>query len=392
MKEAVIVSAVRSPMGRGIKGTLKDTRPDELAAMVVKEAIARVPGLKASDVNDLIIGCAFPEGEQGNNVARIIGCLAGLPDEVPAMTLNRFCSSGLQAIAEAAKSIMVGWADVVVAGGVESMSMLPMTGVKPSVSAKLALEHPAALTGMGVTAENVAKRFEIGREAQDAFALRSHQLALKAQAEGRFKDELVPIDTVVYEQGEGGRPVAKQVRFEVDELPRADTALDRLAALKPAFDPKGSVTAGNSSPLTDGASAVVLMSREKANSLGLKPLAVFRGFAVTGVDPELMGIGPVPAVRKLLAQAKLEIKDIDLIEINEAFASQSIYCMKELGLDPAKTNVNGGAIALGHALGSTGARLTATLLHELNKRGGRYGIVTMCIGGGMGAAGLFERV
>ena len=391
MKEAVIVTAVRSPMGRGIKGVLRDTRPDELAALVVKAAIARTKGLDPKDIGDLVVGCAFPEGEQGNNVARLIGTLAGLPNEVPAQTLNRFCSSGLQAVADAAMQIMVGWSEVVIAAGVESMSMLPMTGVKPSVSQKLAEEHPAALTSMGVTAENVAKRFEIPRLAQDEFALRSHRLAVKAQMDGRFNDEIVPIDTVLFETGPNGNPVARALRVEQDELPRADTTLDRLAALRPVFDPKGSVTAGNSSPLTDGAAAVVLMSREKANALGLKPPAVFRGFAVAGVDPEIMGIGPVPAVRKLLAQAKLDIKDIDLVEINEAFASQSIYCMKELGLDPLKTNVNGGAIALGHPLGCTGARLTATLLHELNKRGGRYGIVTMCIGGGMGAAGLFER-
>ena len=391
MREAVIVTAVRSPMGRGIKGTLRDTRPDELCATVVKAALERTKGLQGADIDDLLVGCAFPEGEQGNNVARLIGALAGLPDEVSAMTLNRFCSSGLQAVANAAQQIMTGQSDVVIAAGVESMSMLPMTGVKPSVSAKLAETRPDALTSMGVTAENVAKRFNIPRDAQDEFALRSHRLAVKAVMEGRFKDELVPIETFLYEVGADGRPVAKAVTFDTDELPRADTALDKLATLRPAFDSKGSVTAGNSSPLTDGAAAVVLMSREKANALGLKPLGVFRGFATAGVAPDIMGIGPVPAVRKLLAKTGLTIADIDLVEINEAFASQSIYCMKELGLDPLKTNVNGGAIALGHPLGCTGARLTATLLHELGKRGGRYGIVTMCIGGGMGAAGLFER-
>jgi acetyl-CoA acyltransferase len=392
MKEAVIVTAVRSPLARSMKGTLRDTRPDELCATVVKAAIERTPGLGGKDVDDLVVGCAFPEGEQGNNVARIIGTLAGLPDEVPAMTLNRFCSSGLQAVADAARQIMVGWSDVVIAGGVESMTMIPMTGVKPSISPKLAADRPDALTSMGVTAENVAKRFGIAREAQDEFALRSHRLAMKAIVEGRFKDEIIPIDSVLYEGSADGRPLSRPVRFEIDEMPRADTTLEKLAALKPAFDPKGSVTAGNSSPLTDGAAATVLMSRERAAALGLKPLAVFRGFATAGVAPDIMGIGPVPAVRKLLAQQKLDLEDIDLVEINEAFASQSIYCMKELGLDPLKTNVNGGAIALGHPLGCTGARLTATLLHELKKRGGRYGIVTMCIGGGMGAAGLFERV
>jgi acetyl-CoA acyltransferase len=392
MREAVIVTAVRSPMARASKGALKDTRPDELLGTVLQAAVARTPGLKPADIDDVVVGCAFPEGESGMNVGRIAATLAGLPVEVPAMTLNRFCSSGLQAVAHAAQEIMVGWADVVVAGGVESMTLIPMGGVKPSMSPKLVETHPEALTPMGVTAENVARKFGIAREAQDEFALRSHQKAVKAIAERKFADEIVPIDTQVFEPGPDGRPAAKTVHFDTDEGPRADTSLEKLSALKPSFDPTGTVTAGNSSPLTDGAAGVVLMSRERAGALGLEPMAAFRGFAVAGVPPEIMGIGPVPAVRKLLAQAKLQLKDIDLVEINEAFAAQAVYCVKELGLDPLRTNVNGGAVALGHPLGCTGARLTATLLHELGRRGGRYGIVTMCIGGGMGAAGLFERV
>jgi acetyl-CoA acyltransferase len=392
MREAVIVSAVRSPMGRSAKGSLKDTRPDELMATILKEAIARAPGLKPADVDDVIVGTAFPEAEQGTNVARIAAMLAGLPAEVPAMTINRFCSSGLQSIALAAQNIMVGWNDVVVAGGVESMTMIPMTGVKPTVSPRLMDEHPELLTPMGITAEIVAKRFEITRQAQDEYAYQSHMKACKAIADGKFKDEILPIDTFIWETGPDGKAVKKELRFEMDEIPRADTTVEKLATLRPAFDPKGSVTAGNSSPLTDGAAAVVVMSREKAAALGLKPMAVFRGYAVAGVPPEIMGIGPVPAVRKLLAQTRLTLKDIDLIEINEAFAAQSVYCVRELGLDPARTNVNGGAIALGHPLGCTGNKLTATLLYELERRKGRYGIVTMCIGGGMGAAGLFERV
>jgi acetyl-CoA acyltransferase len=390
MKEAVIVSAVRSPMGRAIKGSLRDTRPDELLATVMRGALAQAPGLKPGDVNDVVVGCAFPEGEAGMNIGRIAATLAGLPDEVSGMTLNRFCSSGLQAVANAAQQIMLGWSDVVIAGGVESMTMIPMGGARPSMSPKLVDEHPQALTPMGVTAENVARKYKISREAQDEFALRSHMKAVKATTEKRFAEEIIPIDTQVFEPGTG-RPAAKPIRVEIDEGPRADTSLERLAALKPAFDPTGTVTAGNSSPLTDGAAAVVLMSREKAESLGLKPLGVFRHFATAGVPPEIMGIGPVPAVRKLLAQAKVPLSNIDLVEINEAFAAQSIYCMQELGLDPLKTNVNGGAIALGHPLGCTGARLTATLLHEMRRRGSRYGIVTMCVGGGMGAAGLFEK-
>jgi acetyl-CoA acyltransferase len=379
-------------MGRSAKGSLKDTRPDDLMAMILKEVLARAPGLKAADVGDVIIGTAFPEAEQGTNVARTAALMAGYPAEVPAMTINRFCSSGLQAIALAAQNVMVGWNDIVVAGGVESMTMIPMTGVKPTISPKLMNEHPELLTPMGITAEIVAKRFEISRQAQDELAYQSHMKACKALAEGKFKDETVPIDTFVWETGPDGKAVKKEIRFEADEIPRADTTVEKLSALRPAFDPKGTVTAGNASPLTDGAAAVVVMSKEKAAALGLKPLAIFRSIAVAGVPPDIMGIGPVPAVRKLLAQTNLTLKDIDLVEINEAFAAQSVYCIRELGLDPARTNVNGGAIALGHPLGCTGAKLTATLLNELKKRQGRYGIVTMCIGGGMGAAGLFERV
>jgi acetyl-CoA acyltransferase len=392
MREAVVVSAVRSPMTRAGKGSLRDTRPDELLATVIRAAVGRVPGLEPSDVEDVVVGCAFPEAESGMNVGRIAATLAGLPDEVAAMTLNRFCSSGLQAVANAAQAIMVGWAEVVVAGGVESMTMIPMGGVKPTFSPRLVEERPDALTPMGVTAENVARRFDISREAQDEFAFRSHMKAVKAQSEGKLKPELVPIETRLFEADPDGRPVVRSLTVEVDEGPRPDTSLEKLASLKPAFDPTGTVTAGNSSPLTDGAAAVVLMSQERARSMGLTPMGVFRHLAVAGVPPDIMGIGPVPAVRKLLARAGLAKDAIDLVEINEAFAAQAVYCVRELELDPLRTNVNGGAIALGHPLGCTGARLTATLLHELERRGGRYGIVTMCVGGGMGAAGLFERV
>jgi acetyl-CoA acyltransferase len=387
--EVVIVSSVRSAVGRAGKGGLAQTRPDELAGQVIRAALAKVPALAPAEVDDVILGCAMPEGEQGLNVARVAGLLAGLPVETAGATVNRFCSSGLQAIAQAAERVAFGSVDVVVAGGVESMSMVPMTGNKLSASPEAMARVPEVYTPMGITAELVAKKFEISRAAQDAFAARSHQKAAAAQAAGRFS-EIVPVEATGYATEGGGKRVAR--RFDRDEFVRADTTPEKLAQLRPAFSATGTVTAGNSSPLSDGAAASVVMSRARAEKLGLAPLAVFRGFQVAGVPPEIMGIGPIPAVRKLLQRTGLTVADIDLFELNEAFASQSVYCQKQLEIPDDKLNVNGGAIALGHPLGCTGAKLTATLLAELARRGARRGIVTMCIGGGMGAAGLFERV
>jgi len=386
MTEVVIAEAVRSAVGRGHKGSLAQRRPDEFAAEVVKGLLARVPQLSAADVEDVILGCAMPEGEQGLNIARVVGMLAGLPETTAAMTINRFCSSGLQAIALAAGEILTGGADVVVAGGVESMSMVPMTGNKLSASPE-AMERVAAVyTPMGITAENVAKRFNISRTEQDEFALASQLKASAAIKEGKFKDEIVNVHGVRYD---GQNRILFD--FAVDEMPRPDTTLEALAALRPVFAKDGSVTAGNSSPISDGAAAALVMSRAKADALGIKPLGIFRRLVPVGVDPSIMGIGPVPAVRKLLQKTGLKLEQIDVVEMNEAFASQASYCKKELGLTDKQLNVSGGAIALGHPLGCTGAKLTATALNELKRRGGRYAIVTMCIGGGMGAAGLFER-
>lgn len=381
-----IASAVRTPFTRALKGEFKDTRPDTLAATAIRAALARVPGLQPAQVDDVILGCAMPEGEQGMNVARLSAFLAGLPDSVPAMTINRFCSSGVQSIAQAAQSIVAGMYEVAVAGGTESMSMVPMGGNKVSANPELMEKHPEVYISMGATAENVAKRFEISRVDQDAFAYESQRRAAEARAKGIFKDEIVPVATEVFD--EGGTPQA--VTVTEDTILRADTTLEGLAKLKPAFNSKGTVTAGNASPLTDGAAAAVVMSEARAQALGVKPLGYFLDFQVAGVPPEIMGIGPVPAVRKLLAKNKLEVKDIDLFELNEAFASQALYCIRELGIDRSKVNPNGGAIALGHPLGVSGTRMTATLLRELKRRGGRLGVVTMCIGGGMGAAALFE--
>ncbi len=383
--EIVIADAVRSAVGRGIKGTLAQTRPDELAGQVIAALLARVPQLKAADVDDLVLGCAMPEGEQGLNVARVVGLLGGLPQEVGAVTINRFCSSGLQAIAFAAGQIAAGYNAIVVAGGVESMSMVPMTGNKLSASPEAMKQAASVYTPMGITAENVARRFEISRADQDAFALRSHQKAAAAQKAGAFEEEIVTVKAVRYE---GNKRV--EFDFRKDELLRADTTLEGLAALKPVFSTTGSVTAGNSSPLSDGAAAALVMSKAKADALGIKPLGYFRGFATAGVDPAIMGIGPIPAVRKLLAKHGLTVNDIDLFEVNEAFASQSVYVARTLEIPEAKLNVHGGAIALGHPLGCTGAKLAATALYELRRRKGRYAVVTMCIGGGQGAAGLFE--
>lgn len=387
MTDVVIVEAVRSAVGRAHKGSLVNTRPDEMAGQVIAGLLARVPQVKPEMVDDIILGCAMPEGEQGLNVARLAGLLAGLPVETSAMTINRFCSSGLQAIALAAGAIAFGSHDILVAGGVESMTYVPMTGFHLSASPVLMERMPTAHTPMGITAENVAQRFEVTREEQDAFALQSQARAKAAIAGGRFKDEIVPLEAVRYENGKRSSFV-----FDTDELPRPDTTAEGLAKLRPVFARKGSVTAGNSSPLSDGAAASLMMSKAKADELGLTPLGYFRAFATAGVAPDIMGIGPVPAVKKLLAKTGLSLADIDVIELNEAFASQSVYVQKTLEIPADKLNVNGGAIALGHPLGCTGAKLTATALYELKRRGGRYAIVTMCIGGGQGAAGLFERI
>jgi acetyl-CoA acyltransferase len=385
IQDIVILDAVRSAVGRAGKGTLALTRPDELAGQVIRALLARVPQVKPADVEDLVLGCAMPEGEQGLNVARVAGFLGGLPQETAAMTINRFCSSGLQAIAIAAGAIATGVNDIVVAGGVESMSMVPMTGNKLSTSPEAMEKCPDVYTPMGITAENVAKRFGISRADQDSFAVRSQQKAAAAQKAGKFKDEIVPVMATRYLDGK-----RTQVQYLEDETIRADTTVEGLAALKPAFAKDGTVTAGNSSPLNDGASAAIVASAAKAKALGVKPLGYFRAFATAGVDPAIMGIGPIPAVRKLLAKANLTLKDIDFVELNEAFASQAVYVQRTLEIPDDKLNIHGGAIALGHPLGCTGAKLTASALHELKRRGGRYAIVTMCIGGGQGAAGLLE--
>ncbi len=385
MTEIVIAEAVRSAVGRGHKGSLSTKRPDELAADVIRGLLARVPQLPPSQIDDVVLGCAMPEGEQGLNVARLVTLLADLPKEVSAQTINRFCSSGLQAIAIAAGAIATGSCDAVIAGGVESMTYVPMTGFHLSASPELMDKLPGANTPMGITAENVAKRFGISRQVQDEFAYGSQMKAKAALERGAFKDEIVAVRAVSFHNGER---VYKD--FTVDELPRPETTLEGLAKLPPAFSQGGSVTAGNASPISDGAAAALVMSRAKADALGIKPLGIFRGFVTVGVDPEIMGIGPLPAVQKLLAKHNLKVTDIDLFEMNEAFASQAVYCQRELGIPAERLNVNGGAIALGHPLGCTGAKLTATALYELRRRGGKYAVVTMCIGGGQGAAGLFE--
>ncbi|PDV97231.1 acetyl-CoA C-acyltransferase [Candidatus Chloroploca asiatica] len=391
MDEAVIISGARTAVGKSGRGTLRTTRPDELAALVVQATIARAPGLDPREVEDVIMGCAMPEGEQGLNLARVAAQRAELPDSVCGVTVNRFCASGLQTVAMAAQQIMMGQADVIIAGGAESMSMVPMSGNKFSPNPHLAQHDPAVYLGMGLTAENVARDHKISREDQDAFALRSHQKALHAQKEGYFAPGIVPVEVQLTELVDG-RAQTRTMVFDRDEGPRADTSLEALAKLKAAFSATGSVTAGNSSQTSDGAAAVLVMSRRKADALGLKPRARFLSFAVGGVAPEVMGIGPVVAIPKALKLAGLELSQIDLIELNEAFAAQALAVARELGLDMEKLNVNGGAIALGHPLGCTGAKLTVQILDELERRGGRYGMVTMCIGGGMGAAGIFERL
>ena len=391
MRQAVIVSAVRTPIGKATKGLLRDTRPDDLCALAIREAVARAgQGLDPARIEDVVIGCAMPEGEQGMNVARIASLRAGLPPSVPGVTVNRFCSSGLQAVAMAAERILSGAIDVAVAGGVESMTMVPMGGNKLSLNPTLAEQWPGVYLGMGLTAENIAKRWEIGREAQDAFALQSHQRASQAWEMGVFADEIVAVDTTVIDVDGDGKPTKRSVRLERDECVRPGTTLQALGGLRPAFDPKGGVTPGNSSPLSDGSAACVIMERAVAEAAGLPILGVFRGFAVAGCDPEIMGIGPVHAVPKLLHKTGVSLSDVRVIELNEAFAAQSLAVIRDLGLDPDKTNPNGGALAIGHPLGCTGARQTAGILHDLRRKGGGLGIVTMCIGGGMGAAGLFE--
>ena len=402
MPEAVIVSSVRTPVGRAYKGSLRATRPDDLAALVIKEALRRVPGLEAREIDDVILGCAMPEGEQGMNVARIASLRAGLPVETSAMTINRFCSSGLQSIALASERLRGGSAQVIVAGGTESMSLVPMGGNKISPNPWLVDHYPDAYISMGLGTENIARKFGITREQADEFSLGSHQKALAAIAAGKFKDESVPVEVEITSlpNGNGASSKAKSARkavterltFSVDEGPRADTSLDALAKLKPAFHVKGTVTAGNSSQMSDGAAATVVMTDARAKSLGVKPLARFVAYATAGVLPEEFGIGPVEAIPKALKLAGLSLNDIAVIELNEAFAAQSLAVIRQAGLDPARVNPNGGAIALGHPLGCTGAKLTASILRELERRNGRYGMVTMCIGGGMGAAGIFERL
>jgi len=394
MRDAVIVSSVRTAVGKAPKGTLRTTRPDELAAITIKAAVARAKGLDPKDVEDVILGCAMPEAEQGMNVARIASLRAGLPVESSAMTINRFCSSGLQAIALAAERIMAGQGDVAVAGGTESMSMVPMGGNKVAPNPWLMDHYPDAYLGMGLTAENLAKKYDITREPADEFSLASHQKALAAIAAGKFKDEVVPVEvsyTALEGNGNGTKPKATKLTFDTDEGPRADTSASALGKLKPSFHRHGVVTAGNSSQMSDGAAASVIMSSEKARALGLKPLVRFVSFATAGCLPEEMGVGPVYAIPKALKIAGLTLDQIDVIELNEAFATQAMSVIKLAGLDPAKVNVNGGAIALGHPLGCTGAKLTASIIRELERRNARYGLVTMCVGGGMGAAGIFER-
>jgi acetyl-CoA acyltransferase len=393
MPEAVLVSAVRTPVGRAPKGALATTRPDDLAATALSGALERVPQLDKAEIDDVILGCAQPEAEQGFNIARFAALRAQLPVEIPGATVNRLCASGLEAIAQADMRIRVGRARVVIAGGAESMSMIPMGGLKPSPNPWLAENYPASLLTMGLTAERVARHYKISREDQDAFALKSHQKALAAQAVHRFDEELISVKvTTAVPSAKAGKPTVTESAFAADEGPRADTSAAALAGLKPVFHAQGSVTAGNASQTSDGAAAAVLMDATRAKELGLEPLARLMAYSVAGCLPEEMGVGPIFAIPKALKQAGLTMDQIDLIELNEAFAAQSLAVIRELGLDPEKVNVNGGAIALGHPLGCTGDKLTATLLAEMKRRKARYGMVTMCVGGGMGAAGIFERL
>jgi len=393
MHDAVIVSAARTAVGKAPKGALSTVRPDEMAATVIAEALRRAPGAEPREIDDVILGCAMPEAEQGLNVARIASLRAGVPVDASAVTINRFCSSGLQAIAFAAERIMCGWASAIVAGGTESMSLVPMGGNKVSPNPALVDSYPDVYLTTGLVAENHVRDYGISREEQDAFAMRSHQRALAAIDGGRFKDEIVPLAYRVAspENGSGGAPV-RDVTLAQDEGPRRDTSIEALAKLRPAFHASGSVTAGNSSQTSDGAAAVLVTSASFAKEHGLKPLARFVTYATAGVEPERFGIGPVPAIKKALKLAGLSLEQMDLVELNEAFAAQVLACLRELPIDPDRLNVNGGAIALGHPLGCTGAKLTATMLYEMQRRGARYGLVTMCVGGGMGAAGILERL
>jgi len=391
MKEAVIVSAVRTPVGKAKRGGLATVRPDEMAATAIKELLNRTPNLDPAQIEDVVLGCAFPEGEQGLNVARMITLRAGLPDTVPAETINRYCSSGVQSIAHIAHAIKSGQIEIGIGGGVESMSMVPMMGYKFSPNPHFAMELPHYYTNMGLTAENVSVKYGISREDQDSFSFKSHQKAAKAVTSGLFDPELVPIDVEVTEYVDG-KTGEKSFKVKRDEGPRADTTMEALTKLKPAFKEGGTVTAGNSSQMSDGASVVMIMSAERAAQLGLKPLARFISFAVGGVPPELMGIGPIVAIPKALKAAGLSLNDIDLIELNEAFAAQGLAVIRTLEIDETKVNVNGGAIALGHPLGCTGSKLTTQLIYEMGRRKSKYGMVTMCIGGGMGAAAIFENL
>ena len=390
--EPVIVAAARTAIGKAKRGSLATYRPDEMASNVIQDLLRRVEGLDPNEIDDVILGCAFPEGPQGMNIARMVALRAGLPVSVPAETINRFCSSGLQSIAHAAFAIMAGQMEVAICGGVESMSMVPMTGFKFSPDPVMAAEYPEAFTNMGLTAENVAERYGITREEQDAFSLRSHQRAVSAIERGLFDDQIVPLDVEIVEPGEDGKPHSRSFIFKQDEGPRKDTSLEALARLRPAFKQGGTVTAGSSSQMSDGAAGVVIMSRAKADQLGFKPLVRLISYAVGGVPPEVMGLGPIQAVPKALKLAGMTLDDMELIELNEAFAAQSIAVIRELGLNEEITNVNGGAIALGHPLGCTGAKLTVQIINEMMRRDVQYGMVTMCIGGGMGAAGIFENL
>jgi len=392
MRDAVITSAVRTPVGKAPKGTLRTTRPDEMAATAIQAALEKSRGIDPTEIDDVIIGCAMPEAEQGMNVARIASLRAGIPVETSAVTINRFCSSGLQSIAYAAERIMGGGADTIIAGGTESMSLVPMGGHKIAPNPDLVQHYPDVYLSTGLVAENHARESSISREEQDAYALRSHQRALSAITEKRFTNETIPIAVNIATTNSNGTPTVEQLTFATDEGPRVDTSLEVLGTLRPAFHINGSVTAGNSSQMSDGAAAVVITTAERAKQAGVMPLARFVTYATAGVKPELFGLGPVPAMQKALKRAGLTIDDIDLVELNEAFAAQVLACLREFPIDENKLNVNGGAIALGHPLGCTGAKLTTTLLHELKRRNGRYGMVTMCVGGGMGAAGIFERI
>lgn len=392
MREAYIVAAARTACGKANKGSLRFTRPDSMGGAVVKDLLNRTNGLEADKVEDVIMGCAFPEASQGLNVARQIALLGGLPDSVPGVTVNRFCSSGLQTIAMAAERIMAGGADVIIAGGVESMSLVPMGGMSVQPNPDLVDSKPGVYVSMGITAENVADKYDVGRKDQDEFAYRSHQRAINAWKEGKFDEQITPVEVNEKKVTAEGEVVENSFTFKEDEGPRADTSVEALSGLRPVFKNGGSVTAGNSSQMNDAAAGVVVMSGEMVKKLGLEPMARYVGFQVAGVAPEIMGIGPIEAVPKVLSKAGLTLSDIDLIELNEAFASQSLAVIRKLGLDEQITNVNGGAIAMGHPLGCTGAKLTTQILHEMKTRKSKYGLVTMCIGGGMGAAGIFENL